>query len=179
MVDCANPGLAPAITPTASKSPNRAALLARALIRRRLPVRQSGVIETRVATSPAVDSERTKPIPLAYHLFSLPGSSSDHSSVRTQSLKVPAGTVTDSPSALIWAMSSATPRLYSWRKGSSGVGIAGMRMPGSAPSTPASHEPCVLTAPPGLVSSVASPNDQTVPCSSCATRSEEHTSELQ
>src|SRR6267378_4171802 len=72
----------------------------------------SRVMDTSVLTSPAVDTSFTTPTPLQYHLFSLPDSSSDQSFVFKQSVKVPAGTVTDSPIATIWPMSSATPRPY-------------------------------------------------------------------
>lgn len=56
-------------------------------------------IDTSSATSPPVDSLRTTPTPFAYHLYSWPASSSDQSFVFTQSLYVPAGTVTVSPTA--------------------------------------------------------------------------------
>jgi len=52
-------------------------------------------------------SDRTKPTPGAYHLFSPPDSSNDHSLVRRQFVKVPAGTITVSPTATICPMSSA------------------------------------------------------------------------
>src|SRR5437879_1312617 len=67
---------------------------------------QERLIDKSVTTSPAA-SDRTKPICGAYHLFSVPDSSSDHSRVRRQLVNVPAGTVTVSPTATIWPMSSA------------------------------------------------------------------------
>src|SRR5262249_14024002 len=65
------------------------------------------LIETSTTSSPPTASDRTKPTPGAYHLSSPPDSSNDHSLVRRQFVKVPAGTVTVSPTATICPMSSA------------------------------------------------------------------------
>src|ERR1700704_3787290 len=75
------------------------------------------LIEIKVATSPPVASVRTIPIPLAYHLYSLPDSSIDQSFVFTQPVNVPTGTVTVSLVATICAMSSALLGKYSCRYG--------------------------------------------------------------
>src|SRR5882762_777234 len=91
---------------------------------------QGLVIEINSERSPPVEVSFTTPTPGAYHLFSCPDSRSDHSLVFTQFWKVPPGTVTVSPTAMICPMSSATPRPYSWRYGSPGLGFAGMRIPG-------------------------------------------------
>src|SRR2546422_5309709 len=120
-------------------------------------MRHGFVTDTSVATSLVVDSVRTTPTPLAYHFFSVPGSSSDHSFVITQSVNLPYGTVTDSPTATTWPMSSAWPGPYSCRYGAPGLGWPGMMIPGWFLPTPASHDPSVSTLPPGPNSFVSSP----------------------
>ena len=52
-----------------------------------------------------------------------------------------------------------------------GSGSAGMMIPGSAPSTPASNDPALVETFPSSNSAVSSPRYQTFPAASCAYQS--------
>src|SRR5437764_12857119 len=67
---------------------------------------QERLIDKSVTTSPAA-SDRKKPICGAYHIFSVPDSSIDHSLVRWHLVIVAAGPVTVLLNATIWPMYSA------------------------------------------------------------------------
>src|SRR5882762_5576999 len=114
----------------------------------------------------------TKPTPGAYDLCSsLLVSRRSVSSVTTTRSYEPAGTVIVPSSFSTLAKSSATPGRYSWRYASPTLGAASMMIPGSAPSTPASHVPAVLVTAPLAYSAVSSPKYQTLPSASCAYQS--------
>src|SRR4029079_17269588 len=126
-----------------------------------------------VSSPPTTSASRTSPIPETY-AFSVRmlGWSRVHSAVSIAPVYEPAGTLTLLSVRSTTKWSSAWPARYSCEWESPICGWAGMKIPGTAPFTPASHEPSVLvTLPASSSSAVSSPTYQTLPSRSCVYQS--------
>src|SRR4029450_2979223 len=92
----------------------------------------------------------------AYDFLPLLPSSGLKSRTVIVSVNVPAGVVTLRPTAMIVAVSSATPGADSCWKVTPSCGSAGMKIPGALPDASARHAPSWLTPPSGRKRSAGS-----------------------